>query len=239
MDHRSQAHKAPLQLEQTGSTIFQTLAGMALDIKTKKPAAESIASIASSVSANGDVKDMQYLLNAFLLLNVFQFGAIIALAHLDRKQKHAEARRTSALLPPIIEEDDEPFLDASSPKEPAEEDEWHQQDQSSPAVHSKSLPGTIRSLRGIPAPPAGTTLAVDSSIPLRRSASQSSSMRSRYLIPGTPTSGQVVRTKREVKRGEIFALLCGGLIAFAWLLFMGTAWLRLRSKEERGASIHH
>ena len=90
------------------------------------------------------------------------------------------------------------------------------------------------------APSAGAALAVETSIPLTRSASQSSSIRSRYLLPGiAPGAAQVVRTKREVKRGEMFAMLCGGLIAFAWILFMGTAWLRLRSKEERGASIHH
>jgi hypothetical protein len=48
--------------------------------------------------------------------------------------------------------------------------------------------------------------------------------------------GRVVRTKKEVKRGEMFAVMSACGIAFAWLLFMGVAWVRLRSKEER--SVH-
>lgn len=47
---------------------------------------------------------------------------------------------------------------------------------------------------------------------------------------------KILRTKAEVRRGEVFALLSGTLIALAWILFMGTAWYRLRSKEERGGS---
>jgi hypothetical protein len=34
--------------------------------------------------------------------------------------------------------------------------------------------------------------------------------------------------------GEVFMYICGGLIAFSWMLFFGTAWMRLRSKGERG-----
>ncbi|KAF7791842.1 hypothetical protein EIP86_002866 [Pleurotus ostreatoroseus] len=221
------AHKA---LEQTGSTIFQTLAGLALDIKSKKAASESVD------TNNGDKKDIQYLLNAFLILNVMQFVAIVGLARLDRKQKRAAARRLSALLPPIVEEDDEPFLDipATPPKEPGDEDEWPHQDQSSPATQTKSLPGTVRSLRGVQAP--STAISPEQSIPLLRSASQASSQRNSRYLPGLvspSTAPKIVRTRSEVKRGKAFSLMSGCLIAFAWVLFMGTAYLRLRSKEER------
>ena len=38
----------------------------------------------------------------------------------------------------------------------------------------------------------------------------------------------------EKRRGRIYAWLSALLICAAWVLFLGTAWLRLRSKEERG-----
>jgi hypothetical protein len=34
--------------------------------------------------------------------------------------------------------------------------------------------------------------------------------------------------------GEVFMYFCGGLVVFAWTLFLGTAWMRLRSKGDRG-----
>lgn len=225
------------QLEQTGSTIFQTLAGVALDIKSKKKAsAEAVTPV------NGDARDIQYLLNAFLILNVVQFGALIALGRLDRKQKRAAARRMSALLPSIQEEEnDAPVAALDPPKEPVE-DTWNEFDSATPPSGTKSAPGTVRSLRGIASP--STSSANEQSIPLLRSASVSSSARnSRYLsFAPTPTpTAKVVRTKREIKRGEVFAVLSGLLIAFAWVLFMGVAWFRLRSKEERsvGIAMHH
>lgn len=184
---------------------------------------------------DGEKTDIQYLLNAFLILNVLQFIGIVGLARLDRKQKRAAARRLSALLPPIVEEDDEPFFDTPDPaKEPGEEDAWPQRDQSSPVLHTKSLPGTVRSMRGVPSP--STAVSDEQSIPLLRSASQASSQRNSRYLPGliSPApSPKLVRTKREVRRGEVFSMMSGLLIAFAWVLFMGTAWLRLRSKEER------
>ncbi|PSS37720.1 hypothetical protein PHLCEN_2v413 [Hermanssonia centrifuga] len=226
------AHKA---LEQTGSTIFQTLAGVALDIKSKKPSTESISPI------NGDKKDMQYVLNAFLLLNVAQFVGIVGLAHLDRKQKRAAARRTSALLPAIEEDSDYHVETPPLIKESISEDEWNGRDSSSQVLGTRPATGTIRSLRGVPSTSASIT--AEQSIPLLRSPSQSSSARnSRYLAAGitapSPLTGRVTRTKAEVKRGESFALLCGVMIAFAWILFMGTAYLRLRSKAERGGEYH-
>ncbi|EKM61026.1 uncharacterized protein PHACADRAFT_247333 [Phanerochaete carnosa HHB-10118-sp] len=220
------AHKA---LEQTGSTIFQTLAGVALDIKSKKPAAEVITS-----PTNGDTKDIQYLLNAFLLLNIAQFGALIALARLDRKQKWAAARRTAALLPPIHEEDTDAASTASSGPRKVE-DEWQRYDPSSPTLGGKSATGTVRSYRSIAVASPSTSTVAEQSIPLLRSPSISSSARnSRYLslAPGQ-TTVKMVRSKKEVKRGEIFAIISGLSIAFAWILFMVVAYFRLRSKEER------
>ncbi|KAJ4486174.1 major facilitator superfamily domain-containing protein [Lentinula aciculospora] len=76
-------------LEQTGSTIFQTLAGLALDTHAKDP-------------TKGEPKEtesaIQRLLNVFLALNVLHMLTIAGLAYLQRKkdseeQVEAETRR--------------------------------------------------------------------------------------------------------------------------------------------------
>ena len=41
------------------------------------------------------------------------------------------------------------------------------------------------------------------------------------------------QTKSEHVRGEVFGILSICLIAFAWLFFIGTAFLRLRAKKDR------
>ena len=41
------------------------------------------------------------------------------------------------------------------------------------------------------------------------------------------------QTKSEHIRGEVFGILSIWLIAFAWLFFIGTAFLRLRAKKDR------
>lgn len=61
-----------------------------------------------------------------------------------------------------------------------------------------------------------------------------SSSRGRYLLDTSNNGTVVIRSKKEVSRGEWFAVLSGCSIVSAWVLFMGVAWFRLRSKEERG-----
>ena len=222
-----------MKLEQTGSTIFQTLAGVALDIKTKKK--EAAESLVAPVN-NGDARDIQYLLNAFLLLNVVQFGALVFLARLDRKQKKAAARRMAALLPPIVEEEEDASSTTSMSPDKGE-DTWNRFDPSTQLAGGKSATGTIRSLRGLASTSAAATS--EQSIPLLRSPSISSitPRSSRYLSFPNSSQTRVVRTKSELKRGEFFAVLSGASIAFAWVLFMVVAWLRLRSKEERTSTL--
>ncbi|KAA1471473.1 MFS general substrate transporter [Dentipellis sp. KUC8613] len=74
------AHKS---LEQTGTTISQTLAGIALDAKVK-----NIMDISSKNHAAEDAR-YQSLLFSFLVVNVLQFIGIILLAYLDRRDKAA------------------------------------------------------------------------------------------------------------------------------------------------------
>ncbi|KAH9898415.1 MFS general substrate transporter [Cubamyces lactineus] len=222
------AHKA---LEQTGSTIFQTLAGLALDIKSKKSTEKQLLPI------DGDESDVQYLLNAFVILNILEILGILGLAHLDHKQRQAASRRSSALLPSAIDESDE---DEPRPaKEPSTDDEnW----QAEASEHSRHRRSSTFSSRRVPLPSSSSP---EQSIPLLDGHSRPSTIRgSRYLVeavveeqePSHPPAraAKILRTKAEIRRGEIFAVLCGILVAFAWILFLGTAWLKLRSKEERG-----
>ncbi|EMD42034.1 hypothetical protein CERSUDRAFT_110574 [Gelatoporia subvermispora B] len=218
------AHKA---LEQTGSTIFQTLAGVALDIKSKKPAAER-------VLPTGDDRDVQYLLNAFVILNVLQLAGIFGLARLDHKQRRAASRRASAFSPPVLENINEEDMlhNANKSNVPMEDDEeWPQDLAQSSHARRASLLGRS---------PLPSTSSPEQRIPLLHAYSEASSRRSsRYVVAASPTDPSrapvhVVRTKAELRRGEIFAALCGSLILFAWVLFIATAWLRLRSKEDRG-----
>ncbi|KAH9849777.1 MFS general substrate transporter [Lenzites betulinus] len=219
-------HKA---LEQTGSTIFQTLAGLALDIKSKK-SAETLSPI------DGDDGDVQYLLNAFVILNVFEILGILGLSHLHRKQQATAARRMSALLPTAVDESDEEPLEPQPAKEPRTDENWQAE---SPEGNQHRRSSTL-GRHG----PLSSSSTLEQSIPLLRGAgSRSSTVRgSRYLVDAViedepsepPTQAKVLRTKAEVRRGELFSVMCGVLIAFAWVLFMVTAWLKLRSKEERG-----
>ncbi|KAJ3761891.1 major facilitator superfamily domain-containing protein [Lentinula raphanica] len=70
-------------LEQTGSTIFQTLAGLALDTHAKDPA---------KGHPKGTESAIQRVLNLFLVLNVLHMLTIVGLAYLQRK-KDSEAEQ--------------------------------------------------------------------------------------------------------------------------------------------------
>ncbi|KAI4526815.1 MFS general substrate transporter, partial [Schizophyllum commune Loenen D] len=83
-------------LENCGSTIFQTIAGLALDIHKSKagPSTNRISKI-TPIQNNSFVillmtpASLQRLLNIFLVLNVFQLAAIITLAWLQKRRTTA------------------------------------------------------------------------------------------------------------------------------------------------------
>ena len=221
------------QLEQTGSTIFQTVAGLVLDVKSGKH--DKLA------PGQGDPKDVQYLLNAFVILNILEVLAVVALSRLDRKQKEEASRRMSALLPQTIDESDE---EGAQPVKgsPRSQDNWvAEEDDSGEPVTSNRRGSHLSAHRAR----ASSSSTREQSIPLLGNGSRHSTMRgSRYIVDAvlpdafedspSPIKGKVLRTKSEVRRGEVFAVLSGLLILSAWALFMGTAYLRLRSKSERG-----
>lgn len=176
-------------LEQTGSTIFQTLAGLTLDAQDND----------STQSA------MQRLLNVFFIVNVFHILTIVGLALLQRRKDLAEAeslRQVSELTSPLI-----------SPNSPT------------------TNHGSIRLSSGINAAEVQPLLQV-SNTPnghSARSLSRSSSSGSR-IRQAMRDEKMMIGVKR---RGTIFAICSAGLILFAWVLFMGTAYTKL------GLGKHH
>jgi hypothetical protein len=170
------------QLEQTGSTISQTLAGLSLD-PTKSPQIPD--------TPAGTNAPIQHLLVVFASLNVLQLFGILFMAYLDRRQKvtsadfgHGEFSRRRA--------SNANRLTATLEDEPAEDPEFIPTTSMTPADQERPL-----------------------------------------LRPDLPHSSNP-RMTRLIKRGKLFARMCALLIGFAWILFLGTAWLRLRSKKERG-----
>jgi hypothetical protein len=205
------------QLEQTGSVIMQTLAGLALDTKHQPSPGKNI----PDVPSRDGLAAIQYLLNAFVLLNVFQFLVLMTLAHLDRRRKAAVATvadfyGSSGEL--ITDDHNEDPLDSPNNLEGAE--------------------GSIclsLSARGRPVPSAASP---EESRPLLVSDAESSLFATDAAEPNSSppvTPGDPPKTN-QVKRGELFAGLSAALVVFAWVLFLVTAWLRLRSKAEREAA---
>ncbi|KAK7694631.1 hypothetical protein QCA50_001818 [Cerrena zonata] len=224
------AHKA---LEQTGSTIFQTLAGLELDLKSKKSTEKRLSPI------EGDKKDVQILLNGFVILNCLQLVSVLVLRFIDNRRKERMARRASAFLPPVLEGDEGNNEDVSpKPSASGADVLWEQEEPTPDTTAGRNKYSTIRSIRSLHSGHRRDSSA-EQSIPLLHSESVSSSNRNSRLITDTASHGHSLGIRvsgAEVRRGRIFAYLSAGLVVCAWVLFMGTAWLRLRSKSERGVS---
>lgn len=209
-----------LKLEQTGSVIMQTLAGLALDTRRQSPPGKEIPAFPS----RGSLAAIQYLLNAFMLLNVFQFLVLMTLAHLDRRRKAAVAT-----VADVYGSSGELITDDYN------DDQLDSPESADHAGNAEDAEGAIRlslSDRGRPVP---------SSVSPKDSRSLLISDAERSLFaegPAEPNSSPSIPRSdppktNQVKRGEFFAGLSAALIVFAWALFLITAWLRLRSKAER------
>ncbi|KAI0732375.1 MFS general substrate transporter [Fomitopsis betulina] len=219
------AHKA---LEQVGSTAFQTLAGVILDFTKKKEVA------LSQLTRGDNRRDIQLVLNAFLFLNVVQLIGILGLAWLDRRRRESASRRQSALLSEVPsevapEDDDERAMATAKGKERA-----------AAVWRVDNMHSARECNRGESCCRASTSDEVQS-VPLLRDHSRHSSHReSRYVIaPLSPTPQQpshLRKSKASLRRGEVFATMSAMAIFFVWVLFLGTAYMKLRSKEERGSA---
>jgi hypothetical protein len=191
---------------------MQTLAGLALDTEHQQ---------LGKVTPDAPLRAIQYLLNTFALLNVFHFLALLALGRLDRRRKAAAAL--------IINTRGSPGVILSSP--------YHQnQSGSLKGAYTEDAERTEDDIRSPLSAGAGLFSSATSPdhTPLLSDARRSyftedvidSNRRSRENPPKT----------KLLRRGELFAGLSAALVVFAWALFLVTAWLKLRSKAERGGS---
>ena len=57
--------------------------------------------------------------------------------------------------------------------------------------------------------------------------------RCRRSIQDSAIIGQTSAIAEEVKRGKLFASLSAGMVVLAWVLFLATSFIKIRSKRER------
>ncbi|EJD03945.1 MFS general substrate transporter [Fomitiporia mediterranea MF3/22] len=221
------AHKS---LEQTGTTIFQTFAGLFLDKLKKGSEAQDKAS---------ELDAIQKLLGLFLLLNVFHFFSIIGLWALDRRRKRqaAEVERRARLA----------RLEGSGAEGDDDEDQLEESIRSSPksrrklSLHAKEHTSESHSLqrREASASSESTITPLASGSAAERAAEEEAQpllndepLAYHTNVVETPATGEA-QTRSEHLRGEVFGVIGILLIAFAWVFFIGTAFLRLRAKKDR------
>lgn len=163
-----------------------------------------------------------------------QLIGILGLAWLDRRRRESASRRQSALLSEVPsevapEDDDERAMATAKGKERA-----------AAVWRVDNMHSARECNRGESCCRASTSDEVQS-VPLLRDHSRHSSHReSRYVIaPLSPTPQQpshLRKSKASLRRGEVFATMSAMAIFFVWVLFLGTAYMKLRSKEERGSA---
>jgi len=194
---------------------MQTLAGLALDTDHQR-LAEKVAPAASS-------RVIQYLLNTFVLLNVLHFLTLLALGRLYRRRKAA------AVLIANTRGSSGEIVSVS----------YHQNQLGSPKSAGYTE-NTEHAEDTIPSPPSAGAGFFSSATSPDHTPLLSDARRS-YFTQGTieysRRSHANPPTTKVVGRGELFTGLSAALVVFAWVLFLVTAWLKLRSKAERGGSI--
>jgi hypothetical protein len=161
---------------------------------------------------------LQWLLNGFLFFNLLHLVAIWGLGYLNERKQNAQ--RQEAVQDEETDDDDE-RRDAS----PATE-----RRPSSPEVRSRS-PNDRRS------PSHDRTLS-----PLLRPRDDFSSVYQSYgthpLPPPKSSSSPVQDIRKatsaaEVRRGKLFASMSAATVVFAWVLFLITSFIKIRSRRER------
>lgn len=176
-------------MEQTGATIFQTIAGLVLDGASHQRAQK------------GDNYTTQQLLSVFFGFNILQLLGIIGLSHLDRRRRQAAETLENAVR-------DEADAERELEEEPTFTGD--EGDILASEIGPLSSPDPRKPLLG------------------RRPRADSSAS---YFPSSCPSQG--VRGHSEIRRGRIFVCLCVMLVGSAWVLFLSTAWLRLRSRQQR------
>jgi hypothetical protein len=197
---------------------MQTLAGLALDTRQGSPA-----NVTPGVPSRGGLMAIQHLLNTFVVLNIFHFLALMALAHLDRRRKAAVT--SAASMHDEIVQDDLYEEHTGSPKT----GDYVEDSGGAESPIRLSL-SAREALPSVTLPQQTHPLLMTN---IDRSSFVETPLETNPRLQITPSDPP--KSKQE-RRGELFAGLSAALIVFAWALFLVTAWLRLRSKAERGGS---
>lgn len=197
------------QLEHTGTTITQTVSGLWLDSKKK----ERKPGLLTAPSENES--RLQWLLNGFLFINVLHLVAIFGLGYLNERRKN-------------------PRKEEVNQNEAAEDEERRATSGSSSGNEGPSSSPDFPSQIPSDQNPVGD----HTTSPLLRPRDASLVYQGYGTHPQPnkfrqDTTRVGAATPAEVKRGKFFATLCTATVAFAWLLFFVTSFLKIRSRRER------
>lgn len=205
--------KLCVQLEHTGMTITQTLAGLWLDSGKNN---EEKTTFATPLSKMGGPR-LQWLLNWFLFVSALHLAAIWGLGYLNERKQNVQK---DVAVQDEGEDGDEEQRDASGSTSGIDDCSVPQDPLSS---HSSSDPTS----------PGGHTTS-----PLLHPRYASSIYLSYGTHPRPPRSQQDITlvgaaTSAEVRRGKLFASMCAATVVFAWGLFLITSFIKIRSKRDR------
>jgi hypothetical protein len=196
------------KLEQTGSVIMQTFSGMALDSHHTRSQEDP-----PGVPSNSEPSAVQRLLNTFAFLNVLHFIVLVVLFFLDRRRKRAlnSISQNDGPLGGILTDD-------------FNEDQSGLPKSAEYADHTMATEGSTY----LPTSVSWATPHEQSPLLSDREESYTGGL----AEPARPH--QLPQLKQyDVRRGRVFAGLSAALVVFAWVLFLATAWSRLRSKSQR------
>ena len=198
-----------LQLEHTGTTITQTFSGLWLDSQKKEGKA------GSPTPFLGNEPRLQWLLNGFLFINFLHLVAIWGLGYLNERRQN-------------------PRKEEAVQNEADVDEERRGTSCSSSGIEGQASPPDLPSR----SPSDGTPDGDHTTSPLLHTRGASSVYQGygTHLRQNTSRQGTALlgaTTPEEVRRGKLFAALCTTTVVFAWLLFLITSFLKIRSRGER------
>ena len=245
------------QIEQAGSTISQTLAGLILDIRRVKTPHHAKRSAGagdnlSTLVQSNDPQSIQLLLIFYLIINLLQLAGTLLLWNWGARHKRRQARRASSVsaaeYEPIVsvsttEVNEEARGGAGATTTTAvvssddDDDEVDRVENRwgvvgpSVAVHIHPEGSWADRTRPLITPPSPT---------LHKASSPHQHRHARYLLDASRQRRSMSRvTTAEERRGRVAVVVFVGVVLFTWALFMGTAVVELRgdgSDESKGGT---
>lgn len=225
------------QVEKAGSTISQTLAGLILDLKSKKKPSTG----ATALLAPDALHAIQYLLNVYFAVNIVQLAGTVLLwkesEHIERYSRHSR-HVSSSSYQPVASDDVEQHPSASTshprrftiPSESAvvssSDDEGNFVVGPTPRTSDGArMAGHLRNDGSWAYRHKPLLLNPNVSFTNYTASLASSPTRSRHSHHG------LARSKPQKRRGKLFMVIFFGVIVFTWVLFMGTAIVEMRGPK--------